>query len=64
MGLDKLGISLDTVISAIGGDSDSQKALAKALQKQDGSSGGYASSPSAAPTDEIGLYSPASALQY
>jgi hypothetical protein len=63
LGLDKLGISLDTVINAVGGDSDSQKALEKALQKQTGTSGGYASSPSAEPTDDIGLYSPASALQ-
>jgi hypothetical protein len=57
LGLDKLGISLDTVISAIGGDSDSQKALEKALQKQTGDSGGNASSPSAASNNDIGLYS-------
>jgi hypothetical protein len=34
MGLDKLGISLDTVINAIAGDSGSQDALKQALEKQ------------------------------
>lgn len=59
MGLDKLGISLDTVINALDGDGGSQDALNKALEKH-ARNAAFASSEA---SSEDGAYSPASALQ-
>jgi len=59
MGLDKLGVSLDTVINAIAGDGGSQDAVRKALEKQEST----ASASSGVSTNDVGTYSPASALQ-
>jgi hypothetical protein len=64
LGLDKLGVSLDTVVDSIGNtDGESNKALTKALEKQIAKGGGgfdNAKAPySAVQINEIGLYSPA-----
>ena len=60
MGLDKLGISLDTVINAILGDSGSKDAVKKALENQ---AVRAASASSEVSANDVGTYSPASALQ-
>ena len=62
MGLDKLGISLDTVINAILGDSGSQDALRGAMEKQ-AEKNRAASASLDASAGDFGAYSPASALK-
>jgi hypothetical protein len=67
LGLDKLGVSLETVIDSIANpDGESNKALTEALERQiakgnAGTDGGEAVQPFAVEINEIGLYGPAKA---
>jgi len=61
LGLDKLGISLDTLVASIdGSDTDANDALTKALEREMGHVG--ASGAAAHAADDAGLYTPSTAL--